>query len=89
MTTTLEKVAHRMFIRNVADYAEPALTELAWMDPDIRSFWVQQAQDVIADLTDLDAQGSDNSDPVTFSRCRGRGSHPRCPGRPRTGSHRA
>jgi hypothetical protein len=53
MTATLEEVARRMFNRNVADYAEPALAELAWIDPDIRNFWVQQAQDVMADLTDL------------------------------------
>jgi hypothetical protein len=54
MTTNLEEVAHRMFIRNVADYAEPALAELAWIEPDIRGFWVQQAQDVMSDLTQLD-----------------------------------
>jgi hypothetical protein len=49
---TLEEVAHRMFARNVADYAEPVLAELAWIDPDIRSFWLDQAQAVLADLTD-------------------------------------
>lgn len=53
MTTTLEEVAHRMFIRNVADYAEPALAELAWIDQDIRAFWIQQAQAVAADITEL------------------------------------
>jgi hypothetical protein len=42
-----------MFLRNVADYAEPALAELAWIDPDIRSFWIEQARAVAADLTDL------------------------------------
>jgi hypothetical protein len=78
MTTTLEEVAHRMFIRNVADYAEPALAELAWVDPDIRGFWVQQAQDVMSDLTDLtdsldfgggdDARPSDGSVAATTSR---------------------
>ncbi|HEY2296688.1 MAG TPA: hypothetical protein VGH43_03080 [Jatrophihabitans sp.] len=80
MTTTLEVVAHRMFIRNVADYAEPALAELAWIDPDIRSFWVQQAQDVradLVDLADLDAEGRDNGDHATLSRGPGRGAHPR------------
>ena len=53
MTTPLEEVAHRMFIRNVADYAEPALAELAWIDPDIRGFWIDQAEAVATDLTDL------------------------------------
>jgi hypothetical protein len=75
MTTTLETVAYRMFIRNVADYAEPALAELAWIDPYIRSFWVDQAQEVMADFADLDAQGSDNGPAVTLSRGPGRVSH--------------
>lgn len=48
---TTEHVAYRMFIRNVADYAEPALAELAWLDPDIRAFWIQQAEAVASDLT--------------------------------------
>jgi hypothetical protein len=81
MTTTVEEVAHRMFIRNVEDYAEPALAELAWIDPDIRGFWVQQAQDVMSDLTALtdltdsldigdedDARASDRSVAATRSR---------------------
>jgi hypothetical protein len=78
MTTALEELAHRMFIRNVADYAEPALAELAWIDPDIRRFWVQQAQDVMADFTNvadvndregLDTQSSDKTDDtVTWLR---------------------
>jgi hypothetical protein len=72
MTTTLEEVAYRMFIRNVGDYAEPALAELAWIDPDIRSFWVEQAQEVMADFADLDAHGSDNSPAATSSRGPGR-----------------
>jgi hypothetical protein len=78
MTIALEQVAYRMFIRNVADYAEPALAELAWIDPDIRSFWEQQAQDVMADyadlanLVDLHAQGIDTGDPITLSRSPGR-----------------
>jgi hypothetical protein len=61
--TALEEVAHRMFIRNVADYAEPALAELAWIDPDIRGFWVQQAHDVMTDLADV----NDSSDSGTSS----------------------
>lgn len=62
---TLEEVAHRMFIRNVADYAETALAELAWIDPDIRRFGVHQAQDVIADIADLtcdDARSDDDTE---------------------------
>ena len=62
MTTTLEDVAYRMFLRNVADYAEPALAELAWIDRDIRSFWIQQAQAVAADLTDLAGSGARRRD---------------------------
>jgi hypothetical protein len=46
-------VAYRMFIRNVADYAEPVLAELAWVDPDIRSFWVEQARAVMSDLSGI------------------------------------
>jgi hypothetical protein len=57
---TIEQVAHRMFIRNVADYADPALAELAWIDPEIQTFWIQQAEAVVADLTDLtDLAGED------------------------------
>jgi hypothetical protein len=50
---TIEEVAYRMFIRNVADYADPVLAELAWIDADIRRFWIEQADAVMADLTDL------------------------------------
>ncbi len=45
-----ERVAYAMFTRNVADYAEPAMIELAWADPDIRAFWVAEAEAVAADL---------------------------------------
>jgi hypothetical protein len=83
-----------MFIRNVADYAEPALAELAWIDADIRSFWVQQAHAVMADFTDLanvadpDANGSDNS-AVELSRGPRRVAHPTCPRGARSGTHHA
>ena len=60
---TVDEVAHRMFIRNVADYAEPALAELAWIDAEIRSFWVQQAEAVVADLTDLASEDRDVATP--------------------------
>jgi hypothetical protein len=59
MSMILEEVAYRMFLRNVADYAEPALAELAWMDPDIRGFWVQQAESVAADLADRPRAATD------------------------------
>ena len=49
----IEEVARRMFVRNVAGYAEPALTELAWIDEDIRRFWVGQAEAVLADVSQL------------------------------------
>lgn len=49
----IEEVAYRMFLRNVADYAEPALAELAWIDPDIRGFWVAQAEAVFDDVSAL------------------------------------
>jgi hypothetical protein len=75
MTIALEEVAHRMFMRNVADYAEPALAELAWIDQDIRSFWIQQAEAVAADLTDLtdSAEGATgNTDTSDFLSNRSR-----------------
>lgn len=47
---TIEQVAYRMFARNVADYAHPAMVELAWADPDVRAFWVSEAEAVASDL---------------------------------------
>jgi hypothetical protein len=61
-SSDIEEVAYRMFIRNVIDYAEPALAELAWLDPDIRQFWIDQATAVAADL------GLGGADPATPSR---------------------
>jgi hypothetical protein len=89
MTTTLEQVAHRMFIRNVGDYAEPALAELAWIDPDIRSFWEQQAQDVMADLTDLDTQRRDTATPSSGRAPLALAPQRRSPRSARAGSHHA
>ncbi len=48
--TKVEHLAHLMFLRNVADYADPTLAELAWVDPDIRRFWVTQVETIAADL---------------------------------------
>jgi hypothetical protein len=53
----VDEVARRMFVRNVEDYAEPALTELAWEDPEIREFWITQAEAVLADFTSLISAG--------------------------------
>jgi hypothetical protein len=52
-TMVIDEVARRMFARNVEDYAEPALTELAWTDPEIREFWITQAEAVLNDLVRL------------------------------------
>lgn len=51
----IDELAHRMFVRNVAEYADPALTELAWVDPDIRDFWHGQARAVLVDLAEIAA----------------------------------
>jgi len=45
----LEHVAYRMFVRNVADDAIPAMVQLAWTDPDIRAFRMAQAEAVAVD----------------------------------------
>lgn len=63
----VEEVAQRMFFRNVEDYAEPALTELAWIDPQIRGFWLAQAKAVLADLAYLtheDGPMADDAEPA-------------------------
>jgi hypothetical protein len=65
---TIEDVAYRMFIRNVADYAEPALAELAWIDADIRGFWIQQADAVMTDLTDLTSMAGGDRNVATPRR---------------------
>lgn len=49
----MDGVARAMFARNAGEYAEPALVELAWADPEIRSFWVVQAERVRSDLEQL------------------------------------
>jgi hypothetical protein len=62
---TIEEIAYRMFIRNVADYAEPALAELAWIDADIRGFWIEQAEAVRADLTPATVSSLETGSPVS------------------------
>ena len=49
----IDEVARRMFVRNVADYADPALSELAWVDAEIRNFWIRQARAVLTDYAEL------------------------------------
>lgn len=39
-----------MFARNVIDYAHPRVIELAWADPDVRAFWLAEAEAIINDL---------------------------------------
>lgn len=46
----LERAAHALYRRNVCDYTEPALVEEAWLDDDVRSFWLEQAGIVAAQL---------------------------------------
>jgi hypothetical protein len=54
----IETVAHRMFTRNVADYADPVLADLAWLDPDIRGFWIGQATAVLDDVIEMSDEES-------------------------------
>ncbi len=44
-----EEVAYRMFVRDVASYAHPAMIELAWVDPEVRAFWIREAEAILAD----------------------------------------
>lgn len=44
-------LAWSMFHRRcTADDADPSMIELAWVDPDIRAFWLDEAQAVIEHL---------------------------------------
>lgn len=51
-------VAYALFKRNAGDYADPLFVQLAWVDPEIRGFWVQQAIAVRADLEHLGRVGA-------------------------------
>jgi hypothetical protein len=45
-----------MFERQAAGYdAEPAMTELAWLDDDIREFWLAEASAVLDEIDDARA----------------------------------
>lgn len=47
----IERTAPALFRRNSRDYAEPMLVEEAWLsDADVRSFWLEQAAIVAAEL---------------------------------------
>lgn len=45
-----EHIAYRMFARNAAQYGDPAMIELAWVEPSIRGFWIAEAEAVRADI---------------------------------------
>jgi hypothetical protein len=50
------RVARTMFERQAAGYdAEPAMTELAWLDDDIREFWLAEASAVLDEIDDARA----------------------------------
>lgn len=50
MTDTL---ARFLFDRQADSYdADPAMRELAWVDPDIRSFWIEEAGAVLAFISE-------------------------------------
>lgn len=52
----VEHLARHMFQRQADSYdSDPALIELAWVDPDIRAFWIAEASAVVAYLEELAA----------------------------------
>lgn len=53
----LTEVAYAMFTRNADHDADPLFMQLAWVDPEIRDFWVQQALAVRNDLERLGRLG--------------------------------
>ncbi|MFC7362172.1 hypothetical protein [Nocardioides astragali] len=54
--TNVEHLARHMFQRQADSYdSDPALVELAWVDPDIRAFWMAEAISVLAYLEELAA----------------------------------
>lgn len=47
----IERLARFLFDRQAASYdADPALAELAWLDPGIRGFWIDEATAITAHL---------------------------------------
>lgn len=54
----IEKLGRAMFLRRCElDGAEPVMAELAWVDANVRRFWIQEASHVIEVLDALPAQG--------------------------------
>lgn len=53
----LEDVAYAMFTRNAGCYADPTFVRMAWVDPEIRKFWIQQAREVRDDLECISRRG--------------------------------
>jgi hypothetical protein len=52
----IEQVARHMFERQAVTYeADPAMVQLAWLDDDIRAFWVAEATSVIVCIETLAA----------------------------------
>jgi hypothetical protein len=49
----VEGVAKAMFERQAASYADPALIELAWLDPGIWQFWIDEATAVLTLLGEM------------------------------------
>ena len=46
-----QALAKWLFDRQAATYdADPALIELAWLDPDINTFWTEEAEAILAYL---------------------------------------
>jgi len=45
-----EHIAYRMFARNAGQYVDPAMIEPAWVDPNVRGFWIAEAEAVQADI---------------------------------------
>ena len=53
---TVERLARHMFQRQADSYdSDPALVELAWVDTDIRAFWIAEATSVLSYLGELAA----------------------------------
>ena len=56
-TAFVEGVARHMFQRQADSYdSEPALVELAWLDPEIRRFWIDEAASVLVYVRSLSAE---------------------------------
>lgn len=48
----IEAAARRLFMRNVADYADTERAEFAWItDDDLRAFWIAQVETVLGEAS--------------------------------------